>query len=143
MGLIICCGCGRQRSQKPVRRGARRCSNCGAGDPRIVHRIRVWHDLEDRDGLERYEARRRTYGGLLWLRDQKGYKPAYADAKFRTIFGERPNGEASATAEPPSAELLAWLARDIARWKARKRAQEKQKWARFAASACESAESAV
>jgi hypothetical protein len=79
-------------------------------------------DTGDKEGVSRSEARQRVYAGLLWLREQKGYKAGYPRMKFLAIFGERPNGEVNA--EPPVGELMAWLRRDIARWKASKRAKE-------------------
>jgi hypothetical protein len=100
-------------------------------------------DTEDKEGVSRSEARHRVYAGLLWLKEQKSYKAGYPEMKFLAIFGERPTGEAEALAKAPSAELLAWIARDIARWKARKRVEEKQRWAQFAATACEGGESAL
>lgn len=83
-------------------------------------------DDSDKDGIERHDARVKTYGALLWYADSKGYKPGYVTAKFKQIYGCFPNGEkAAAVAEAPSSELLHWIRRGNAAYARRRREREK------------------
>lgn len=124
MGLIICCACDRQRERRPIKRGGNvRCSNCGAYGPRIIYRRKVWADWAERDGLERMEARRRTFAGLRWIVESKGYKPGWSAVKFKALFGEWPDGLDVPIYEPTQG-LLDWIRRSNARWKAARKKME-------------------
>jgi hypothetical protein len=130
MGLVICFSCGRQRNMQPVKRKLI-CSNCGARGPRVLHRFKVWMDVAEKEGVSKDEARRRVYAGLLWIRDAKGYRAAYADMKFRTIYGEKPNGERGVEPEAPDGELLKWVDRQNAAWKGERKKAEAIDWSTF------------
>lgn len=126
MGLIICCGCDRQRERQPIKRGGNvRCSNCGAYGPRIIYRRKIWLDWSEKDGLERMEARRRSYAGLRWIVESRGYKPGWASVKFKGLFGGWPDGLEEVPAYEPTQGLLDWIRRGNARWKAARKLQEK------------------
>ena len=125
MGIIICCACGRRRNVKPIKKRKQLvCGNCGARNPRVVHRPKVWMDTDDADGIDAHAARLKVIAGLFWQCEQKGYKPGWVGMKFKKIFGCWPNGEAAAPAEPVSADLLGWLRRDNAAYAKRMRAIE-------------------
>jgi hypothetical protein len=74
------------------------------------------------------EALRRTYAGLRWLEENKKFKPKYADAKFRSMFGYWPPDEIIDV--PPyvlSQNLLWWITRSNQAWKKAKRLEEQTK----------------
>jgi hypothetical protein len=128
MALIICCGCERQRKISPIKRNIYTCSNCGAKHPRIIRRQKIWANWEDSPGIVKIEALRRTYAGLRWLAENKKFKPKYADAKFRSIFGYWPPDEIIDV--PPyvlSQNLLWWITRSNQAWKKAKRLEEQTK----------------
>ncbi len=127
MGLIVCCGCDRQREISPVKRINYNCSNCGAKKPRIIFRRKIWNNWSENTGIIKIEALRRTYAGLKWWAENKEYKPKYADAKFRSIFGNWPPDEISDVPPySPTANLLWWIAKSNEAWKKKKRLEEKE-----------------
>lgn len=128
MGLIVCHSCERQRVISPIKRLIYTCSNCGAKNPRIIRRRKVWANWDDIDGKDKTEALRATYAGLKWLTENKGFKPKYPDAKFRSIFGYWPSDEiCQVPSYPPSPALLNWIARSNAAWKRVKALEEKER----------------
>ena len=76
-------------------------------------------------GVDVELARHRTYAGLKWYAEQKGYKPGWASMKFKAIFGRWPNGEASEGAAAPSEELMRWVKRGNAAYAKEQRKREK------------------
>jgi hypothetical protein len=81
-------------------------------------------DSDERDGQDADAARHSLFGGLLWWCEHKGYKAVWSVLKFRKMFGRKPNGEAKAEPQAPSEQLLHWVSRDNAAYKARMRAIE-------------------
>ena len=67
------------------------------------------------------DQRQAVYSQLLWIARERGYKPGYAAAKFKSRFGTFPNGLREVPA-PPSPALLRWIrAEAIAYAKSKKR----------------------
>ena len=131
MGLIICYSCGRQRNLPKVKRQKMVCSNCGAHGPRLINRITSRMRLDgideaDIEGIDLHEARARTLSGLKWIAEQKGYKPGYASAKFKSIYGSWPNGESGVPPGSPTQGLLKWIAYGNVAYKKKMRAIEAQ-----------------
>src|SRR5215469_11334983 len=94
MPLIVCLICDRQLEVFRDIAGLV-CSNCGVLEPRVIpdKARRGSDDWSARDGVPKIEAQRRTLAALKWLRDTKGHKPGYPNAKFRSIFGYWPPRE--------------------------------------------------
>jgi hypothetical protein len=127
VGLIICIACGRQRQVTPLKRGDYRCTNCGGHAAILVRQQKVWADWEDKDGVDIETATHRTYGGLIWWADKKGYKKAkgWAAHKFKKIFRRWPNGEANdANGQAPSSELSRWIDKQKAAYARERRKRE-------------------
>jgi len=107
--------------------GIRQCTQCGFVPERQSQ-------IEERSGqLVQLNGRRKgradatphsqqdVYSMLLWVAQERGYKPGYAAAKFKDRYGHWPRG-LLALPKPPDAILLNWLkSRAIAFHKARKR----------------------
>ncbi len=123
MGLIICLACGCQKGLTPLKRGKYRCTNCGAADPRLVRgkAEKVWMDGE-KAGVDIETARHRTYAGLKWYAENRGYKPGWAAVKFKKIFGQWPNGEAVEEAVVPQQGLYRWIKKQNASYAKERRA---------------------
>ncbi len=128
MGLVICFACDRQREISPVKRIKYTCSNCGAKNPRIIRRQKIWKNWEENAGIIKIEALRRTYAGLKWLAENRKFKPKYPDAKFKSIFGYWPPDEIlEVPPYAPTSNLLWWIGRSNEAWKKQKRLEEKEK----------------
>lgn len=126
--LVVCLICDRQRVLW-FPRGVLICSNCGAHDPQIIkdNDRKAWTtDWNDKDGLAKIDACRRAYAGLKWLRDTRNYKPKWADARYRAIFGCWPQREIEhVSPEPPTANLIRRVRLDNQHWKKHKREEER------------------
>jgi hypothetical protein len=109
VGLIICPTCDHQRELKPLKRAKFKCSNCGCRAPRLVRRTKHWMRMGDHQGFPLAEAQRRTYAGLLWFAQSRGYKIGWASVKYRVLFGDWPAHTLIVDIEPPSAELIKWM----------------------------------
>ncbi len=117
MGLIICLACGCQKELTPLKRGKYRCHNCGALEPRLLRQRKVWMDeWGDKAGVDIETARHRTYAGLKWYAQNKGYKSGWASMKFKAIFGRWPNGEAKEEAAAPGEGLMRWIKKQNANY---------------------------
>ena len=122
--LIICPCCGRRRTLEKRKRGLLRCTNCGAQAARVIRKIKVWMETRDFDGVEGEKARHNTFGQLKEYAEMKGYKPKWADMKFRTLFGRKPNGEAVEAGQPMNSELLRWCWKQASAWAREMRKRE-------------------
>ena len=119
MGTVICPGCNKHKTIKPIKRGARfRCS-CGCRESFILMRAKV----SDREGMPPDEAKRASLAGLRRYGDHKGFKPGWAACKFRVLWGHWPNGIEVEPAPCPVG-LLAWIKRQGKAWAKEKRARE-------------------
>src|SRR5215469_1914282 len=124
MPLILCLICDRQREVwLPPENLV--CSNCGVPGPKVLRDRRSWDDWSPKDGVPKIEAQTRTLAALKWLRDTKGHKPGFANAKFRSIFGYWPPREIEdVEPSPPVGGLMKRIASDNIAWKKQKRAEE-------------------
>lgn len=94
--------------------GIHKCPNCGFAPERQS-------SIEERDGeLVQLNGRRKdraeiaghsrqdVYSMLLWVQQERGYKPGYAAAKYKARYGNWPRG-LMASPLPPDAVFLNWL----------------------------------
>jgi DNA repair protein RadD len=63
------------------------------------------------------------YGGLLWIGQQRGYKPGWAAVKYFAKFGNWPNGMSKAPL-PPKPEVTRWETSQRIRWAKSKQKEE-------------------
>jgi hypothetical protein len=122
--LIICACCGRRRKIEKRKRGLLRCTNCGAKAARVIRKIKVWMETGDFDGVEGETARHNTFGQLKEYAEMKGYKPKWADMKFKALFGRKPNGEAVEVGQAPNSELIRWCWKQASAWAKEMRKRE-------------------
>ncbi|MGE0282959.1 MAG: DEAD/DEAH box helicase [Rhizobiaceae bacterium] len=109
--------------------GILQCAQCGFVPERQSQ-------IAERDGqLIQLNGKRRTkaegtphsqqdvYSMLLWIVQERGYKPGYAAAKFKDRYGIWPPRHLMALPKPPDAIFMNWLkSRNIAYARARKKA---------------------
>jgi hypothetical protein len=94
-------------------------------NPRIIHRRKIWANWEENAGIIKIEALRRTYAGLKFWGEMKEYKPKYADAKFRSIYGYWPPDEIlEVPSYSPTTHLRWWIAKSNEAWKKARRLEE-------------------
>jgi superfamily II DNA or RNA helicase len=97
------------------------CPNCGHVTERAVGKVGEregeLRELKARakppkgsvEATLREMGRSAIYAGLLWVVHERGYKPGWADNKFRELFGVWPRVEKGTKPEPPCAPLRSWL----------------------------------
>src|ERR1700686_4074845 len=121
MGLILCVTCGKQKTIKPIKRGAKfKCGNCGCRSPLVLARGRG----TDRDGVSLEEAKRQTFAGLLRYAELKQFKPGWAARKFKLLWGFYPRGIIVDPA-PMIPALHLWVKKQGREWaKAKRKAQQ-------------------
>ena len=68
-----------------------------------------------RKGLDEFGSKQSTYGQLLTLVRERGYKPGWAANKYRTIYGVWPRG-LSETPEPVSPRMSQFLRAEAIRY---------------------------
>lgn len=64
------------------------------------------------------------YSGLLWLAQNRNFKPGWVAHKFKEIFGKWPRPTTPVSPEPPESILVEWLGIERKRFKARKKREE-------------------
>lgn len=119
MGLVACPGCGNRKAVKPIKRGSRFKCSCGCLAVLILVRAKG----SDRKGVDRVEARRQTLAGLKKHAELRGFKPGWIAHKFRTLWGEWPNG-IETDPEPMLAELRLWIKKEARLWAKTRKASE-------------------
>ena len=125
--LVTCASCGRRRTIEKRPRGRLRCSNCGAFAVRVQRKLKWWMATADFDGIPEHDARTLTFARLAWYAEQKGYKPGYASAEFKAIYGCWPNGESKAVPQVVVAPLMHWINLQNAAFAAAKRRERIEK----------------
>lgn len=112
-----------------------KCPNCG-----FVAQAHAKVDVEDGElkELERKKKKQpvtgdkeEIYGALIYLARSKGYKPGWADHKYKMIFGVWPRGMKYAKPRPPSQQLLDWLRRQNTHYAIKHRAEEQKQQAQM------------
>ena len=110
--LIECTQCG------AIRVAGEPCSTCGflpQRPPRAVPHIDGDLGLVDRSGhasAKTYDAaeRERWHAMLIWIADERGYKPGWTAHKYREKFGTFPAWGAAAPAPiTPTPEVRSWV----------------------------------
>jgi len=82
------------------------CSVCGSHAVRTA--VKLKQSMLNGGQMPRELARRLTHAGLVSIAKERGYKPGWATAKYRTIFHDWPPRRAPEPANP-NAEILWWV----------------------------------
>jgi hypothetical protein len=82
------------------------CTICGSHVARVVKVLR--QSMLNGGQMPREMARRLTHAGLVSIAKERGYKPGWATAKYRTIFHDWPSRQIPEPSNP-NAEILWWV----------------------------------
>jgi DNA repair protein RadD len=124
--LLECRQCG------ALRKGGEPCSHCGFQPKRRPEAI-LFADGElarvtngKAKSVHHHPAElARWHAMLLWVAQERDYKPGWASFKYKEKFGVWPRWGSSPQPIPPSPEVSSWVrSRDIAYAKAREKAQK-------------------
>lgn len=74
---------------------------------------------------------RKVYSWLLWIAQNRGFKPGWVKHKFHEIFGKWPRPTTPVEPEAPDTLLVEWLGIERKRFAARKRRMERREGAAF------------
>lgn len=108
-GTLICTECGYQL-KLPVTQEDGELEELKAPPPRVP--------LKDQKITE-------VYGGLLWIANERGFKPGWVAYKFKEIYGYFPQHGWKVESQPPSKELLAFVRQQYKAWARTQRAAAK------------------
>lgn len=106
MAWVVCCSCHHYAEVKPLPRGAKlKCSNCQAKAVRTVRQLKT--SMLNGGQMPADVARVLTHAALVSIANHRGYKPGWAAAKFKAIYGYWPDNKPEP--QNPSGELLWWI----------------------------------
>lgn len=124
MAWLICCSCHHHAEIKPLPKRRRpKCSSCGSQAVRSVRQLKT--TMLNGGQTDPHEAKIMTYGGLLSIAQQRGYKQGWAAQKYRKIYGVWPKCVAAPI--NPSGELIWWVNKQNAAYAKMRRALEPPK----------------
>lgn len=106
-----CVGCGHE----PIR------ASLVESLPGHMHEVSLSGKAKRGAGALAEMGKTELYHQLLWIANERGYKPGWAAAKYKDIHGNWPNGISKEVAEP-SATLLNWVRSEAIRWAKSRRA---------------------
>lgn len=66
------------------------------------------------------EEKQRWYSGLLFICNERGYKPGWAANKYKDKFGVWPRGLNEESSKPPALDVIKWVKSEQIRWAKRK-----------------------